>query len=129
MKPLNVRKWVHSVPLYHGIHYLKTLFPDHTPQSSFSRALDSIKANNPRKLQTITPALEPLDGIPLMKIAAERGYTGCIRVLLAGGAKFNMEGSKPEETTPLHLAAKNSHKRYTFFIEWNPATLECMHRS
>ena len=46
-----------------------------------------------------------------MKIAAEKGYTGCVRVLLAEGSKFNVVGTKPEETTPLHLAARNSNRR------------------
>ena len=85
---------------------------DHTSQSSLSRALAAVKTNDPSTLTRCLPSLLPEDGLPLLKLAAERGHVGCVRLLLAENKfeSFQASGRK-EEMTPLHLAAKNARKR------------------
>ena len=80
----------------------------HTSQSAFCQALAAIKADDHVHLEL--SGLTPEDGIFLLKMAAERGHTACLRVLLAAG-KFDPSGSKVDGTTPLHLAAENAHIR------------------
>ena len=79
--------------------------------SPFSQALDAVKSNDPTTLQKHISSLEPNDGLPLAKLAAEKGHAGCLKVL-ATEKKFDLYKGGGKKTMPLHLAAKNGRKRY-----------------
>lgn len=90
------------------IKFAVFLFPlDFVIKSSLSQAVEAIKANDHAQLNA--SSLTPGEGVPVLKLAAERGFIGCVRVLLAEG-KFDPNGSNMNGVTPLHLATNNAHK-------------------
>lgn len=86
------------------------LLTDFKSKSFFSQALDAVKANDSAHLQDCVPSLEVEDGLPLLKLAAERDHSGCLRMLLSE-KKFDPNSSKSNGATPLHVASMHGQMK------------------
>lgn len=80
------------------------------PKSFFSQALDAVKSGNSSILQDCVSSLAVEDGLPLLKIAAERDHPSCLRVLLSE-KKFDINCSNSSGATPLHVASMRGQKK------------------
>lgn len=83
---------------------------DGLTKSFFSQALDAVKCSDSASLQKCIPSLVVEDGLPLLKVAAERGHKCCLKVLLVD-ARFDPNSAKSNGATPLHVAAMHGQNK------------------
>lgn len=72
--------------------------------------MDAVKSGNSSNLLDCALSLRKEDGLPLLKLASEKGHSGCLRVLL-GTNMFDLSVTNTNGVTPLHVAAMYGQKK------------------
>ena len=73
-------------------------------------AKEAIEADNPGMLHTCLASTDlHNEGRALLELAGGYGQSGCVKVLLDGGCNPNLESTREDGLSPLHLAAKYGH--------------------
>ena len=86
------------------------LFTDVKTKCSFSQALQAVKLNDSAALHDSVSSLEVEDGLPLLKLAAEKDHISCLKILLSE-KRFDPNSAKSNGATPLHVASMNGQKK------------------